>query len=423
MITPQHSSGNDDQTVVAVSPVPDISPVDTESPRVSLYSEEFAADPHGVYARMRAQFGPLARIELAPGVPATLVLGHREALRILNDPEHFPVDPRGWQHKVPGDSPILPLMQWYPNALRSDGDEHQRYRQAYVASIDGIDLYKLQSMVEQLAIPLINNFCENGSAELIGQYTFPLVFDVVNHVLGCPRELGQRVATGTALLFDTAEAAKGMEMLVTALLELIQLRRDDPGDDVTSRMVQHGAGFTDEEMMSQLVCLYGASIEPQQNLINNTLLAMLTDERSGGILGGALSTQEAIEEVLFNDPPVANFCTTYPKQPILIDNQWLPAHEPILVSLAGCNHDPALGGTDRNGNRAHLSWGAGQHSCPARSVAYVVAREAIDHLLDALPEMSLAEPLAQMSWRPGPFHRALAALPVTFPKSPRLPVR
>jgi hypothetical protein len=40
------------------------------------------------------------------------------------------------------------------------------------------------------------------------------------------------------------------------------------------------------------------------------------------------------------------------------------------------------------------------------------------HLLDALPEMDLAVAEEDLTWRPGPWHRALAALPVEFPPVP-----
>ncbi|MEV0709388.1 cytochrome P450 [Nocardia aurea] len=384
-----------------------------------MHTSEFAADPHAAYREMRRQYGSMAPVEVAPGVPATLVLGYQTALRVLNDPDHFPADPRGWQDSIPADSPVKPMMEWHPNALRNSGAAHTRYRQAYVGAIDGIDLHALHAKIETIAVPLINAFCTTGSADLVSQYAFPLVFEVLNQMVGCSPELGRRVATGMAMLFDTVEAARGMAMLSTALLELIALRRAEPGDDVTSRLAHHPAGLDDTEMLSQLISFYGAGIEPQQNLIANTLLLMVTDERFGGnVLGGALSTRDALDEVLFNDPPMANFCTTYPRQPILIDNTWLPAHQPVVISLSGCNNDPAIRGGDRTGNRAHLAWSAGPHACPAKSVAYMIVQDAIDQLLDALPELDLAVPADQLAWRPGPFHRALAALPVVFPPSP-----
>ncbi|MGV9616032.1 cytochrome P450 [Nocardia xishanensis] len=408
-------------TAPGVCPVQHGSPIGSDGPRIPLHGPEFAADPHGAYDGMRRQYGSVIPIELAPGVPATLIIGYNTALRILNDPDHFPADPRTWQKDIPADCPVKPMMEWYPNALRNAGAVHARYRQAYVASIDGIDLHALHATVEKIAIPLINSFCEAGSADLVTQYAFPLVFEVLNQMVGCSTELGQRVATGMAMLFDTVEAARGMEMLSAALMELIALRRAEPGDDVTSRLAHHPAKLDDEEMLCQLISFYGAGIEPQQNLITNTLLLMLTDDRFGGhVLGGSLSTRDALDEVLFNDPPMANFSITYPRQPILIDNTWLPAHQPVLISLAACNNDPAVRGGDRTGNRSHLAWGAGPHACPARSVAYLVVQDAIDQLLDALPELELAVPAAELGWRPGPFHRAMAALPVVFPPSPPL---
>jgi cytochrome P450 len=396
-------------------------PTGAVGPRYSIYSEEFANDPHRAYAAMRDRHGALVPIELAPGVPATLVIGYAAALRILNDPERFPADPRNWQNSIPADSPVRPMMEWNPTVLRSSGELHQRYRRAHVYALDGIDLYKLRQDVERIAIPLINLFCESGKADLVTQYAFPLVFEVLNRMVGCTPELGQRVADGVAALFEGIDAEWGMKHLAEALLELIVEKRACPGDDVASRLVHHSARLDDEEALFNLSTIYGAGVEPQQNLIVNTLLLMMTDERFGGsMLGGSLATRDALDEVLFNDPPLANFCTTYPRQPVLVEDTWLPADQPVLISLAACNNDPAIRGGEFAGNRSHLAWSIGPHACPARSPAYVVVEAAIDLLLDALPELELAVPVEELVWRPGPFHRALAALPVVFPPSPPL---
>ncbi|WP_372453209.1 cytochrome P450 [Nocardia nova] len=386
-----------------------------------LDTPAFVADPHRAYEAMRRRFGSMVPIELAPGVPATLVIGYHTALRILNDPDHFPADPRAWERTVPADCPVRPIMEWYPNVIRSAGSAHARYRQAFTAAFDRVDLHELHTTVEKIAIPLINEFCESGSADLVSQYAFPLAFEVLNRMVGCSADLGRRVATGMAAIFDTVNAAWGMDHMSQALMEQVQLRRAAPADDVTSHLAHHPAKLNDEEMVRNLIVFYGGGIEPQQNLISNTLLLMITDERFGGdILAGSLSTRDALDEVLFTDPPLANFCMTYPRQPILIDNTWLPANQPVVISLAACNNDPEIAGGDRTGNRSHLAWGAGPHACPARSVAYLVVQDAIDQLLDALPEIRLAVDPSEISWRPGPFHRSMTALPVTFPPSPRL---
>ncbi|MGQ4615239.1 cytochrome P450 [Nocardia sp. R7R-8] len=410
-------------TSVNGCPVSHGSPIDTSGPRYKLFTQEFAEDPHQAYREMRRQYGSLVPVELSPGVPATLVIGYHTALRILNDPDHFPADPRVWQKGITGECPILPMLEWRPNALRSAGPEHLRFRRANVAGLAGADLHALHGTVEQIAIPLINAFCEDGAADLISQYAFPLSFAVLNSMLGCTPDIGQRIATSMAALFEGVDADKSNAMLTEALFEIVRMKRADTGDDITSRLLRHEAGLDDAEMIHQLATLYGAGIEPMQNLIVNTLLLMLTDERfAGDFLGGSLSTRDALDEVLFNDPPMANFCVSYPRQPMLIDDVWLPAHQPVLISMAGCNNDPAIGVGQRTDSRAHLAWGAGPHACPAQSAAYLVVQDAIDQILDALPEMRLAVPPGQLNWRPGPFHRALVSLPVVFPKSPPLTV-
>ncbi|RJO76906.1 cytochrome P450 [Nocardia panacis] len=404
-------------------PVAPSSPFDTDVARVPLYTPEFAADPHTAYRGMRAHYGSLAPVELAPGVPATLVLGYHVAVQIFNDPDHFPADPRTWQRDIPPECPVLPMMQWRPNALRNAGPEHARYRQTNTAGFDGVDLFGLHGTIERLAIPLINDFCADGSADLVRQYAFPLAFAVLNAMLGCPDEIAARAAKGMAAIFEGVDAGPGNKMLVDALLELTLHKRAHPSEDVTTRMLRHPAALDDTEMVHQLATLYGAGIEPQQNLISNTLLLILTDERFGGsVLGGSLSTRDAVDEVLFNDPPMANFCISFPKQPVLIEGVWLPAHQPVVISMAACNTDPRIGTGAHAGNRAHLAWGAGPHICPASSMAYLIAQDAIDQLLDAIPELELAVRPEELAWRPGPFHRALTGLPVRFPASAPLPL-
>ncbi len=405
------------------APVPYGSPIGSDGPRIAMYTAEFAADPHGAYAEMRRRFGPMAPVDLAPGVPATLVIGYRTAVRILNDPEHFPADPRYWQRTAPADSPIMPMLEWRPNALRSAGNEHIRYRQANVAAIRAVDLYALHDTVERIAIPLINAFCASGSADLMAQYAFPLAFGAVNALLGCPAEIGQRIAAGMAAIFDGVDAEQGNRVLTEAILELVLGKRSRPGDDIVSRLAADPAELSDEEMIHQIVTLYGAGIEPAQNLIVNALRHMLVDSTlADGLHAGSLTTRDALDRVLYTDPPMANYCVSYPRQPMLIDGVWLPAHQPVVISMAACNNDPDIGAGRALHNRAHLSWGVGPHACPARPTAYLIAEDAIDQLLDALPDLRLGVAVDELAWRPGPFHRSLTALPVVFPPTAPLTV-
>jgi len=51
--------------------------------------------------------------------------------------------------------------------------------------------------------------------------------------------------------------------------------------------------------------------------------------------------------------------------------------------------------------------------------ALLIATEAIERLTQWLPDLRPLVPRERLDWRPGPFHRSLTALPVSFtPRSP-----
>ncbi|WP_433574749.1 cytochrome P450 [Nocardia brasiliensis] len=389
-----------------------------------LYSPSFAADPRSAYRDMRDRHGTLIPVEIAPGVPATLVTSYHAALQVFGDPVHFPADPRSWQARVAADCPALPLLEWRPDALRATGEEHVRYRQATIAGLDRIDPYTLRGTVERIAVSLINGFCESGSVDLLSHYAIPLTVEVFDGLFGFSPDIGKQAQTALSVLCNADEATaieRGNRMLVATMHEAVEAKRLIPAADLTSWLLEGPAALDETELVQQLAMLYATGTEPTWNLIANTLLLMLTDDRFGGELrGGVLSIRDAIDDVLFTDPPIANWCVSFPRQPQIIEDVLLPEHQPVLISLAACNNDPAVRG-DRTGNRSHLAWGAGAHQCPARSVATAIVQEALDQLLDALPDLELAVPVTELRWRPSPFHRGPVAVPTVFPPSQRLP--
>ncbi|HEY8481714.1 MAG TPA: cytochrome P450 [Spirillospora sp.] len=390
-----------------------------EPVRYPMYGPEFARDPHAVYARMRADgHGDFAPVELAPGVPATLVLGYETALEILRDPDRFPRCSEVWEERVGPECPVLPMMRSRPNALFTNGAVHARLRAVVVDSLNRLDPALLREDVIDAANRLIDGFAADGEADIRHQYTRTLPLLVFNEMFGCPPELGDRLVRGMSAMFDTVGATEGYKLLMEATFELVAHKRKKPGADVTTWMMQHPAQLDDLEMAHQLTMLVAAGTEPQQNLIANGILLLLSDDRFGGDLsGGSLPVEDALDEILWTDPPVTAYGTTFPRQDIEFNGYHLPAHQPILIGYAAANNDPSRPVGDRKGNRAHLSFAGGPHTCPAKGHARLIASAAIETLLDRLPEIELAVPVEELEWRPGPFHRALVSLPVVFPPS------
>ncbi|MEU6236671.1 cytochrome P450 [Kitasatospora sp. NPDC047058] len=386
--------------------------------RTPLYGDTFSADPGAVYDELRAH-GHVAPVELAPGVDATLVTSHEAALRVLQNPGLFARDSRRWaalnEGRVPLDSPVLPMMFYRPNCLFTDGTEHLRLRKAVTESLERLNDNRLNRHVERIAGYLIDQFSALGRADLLNDYAKLLPLLLFNQLFGCPADIGDRLTRSMSALFDGLDVMQANEELNACLMDLVALKRRQPGDDITSWLVQHPAGLRDEELKDQLVMLMGAGVEPERNLIGNALLLLL----SGGGAGYGLRIEDALDDVLWNNPPIANYATHFPMQDVEVAGYRLPADSPVVISFAAANSDPAL--TDARSTLskgAHLAWGAGPHACPAKSPAQLIALTAIECLLNALPDVTLAVPAESLEWRPGPFQRGLVSLPVRFSPAP-----
>ncbi|MEU8781228.1 cytochrome P450 [Streptomyces sp. NPDC048637] len=384
-----------------------------------LHGPEFAAAPDAFYEILRQQ-GPSAPVELAPGVEAELVTDYAAALHVLQNPDTFARDSRRWramnEGRVPLDSPVLPMMMYRPNCLFSDGAEHMRLRQSVTASLARVDTHRLSRHVDRVAAYLISQFSSRGRADLIADYAQLLPLLVFNDLFGCPAGIGDRLVFGISGIFDGVDAEKANEVLTEALLELVALKRRSPGEDITSWLMEHPSGLSDEEMVHQLVTLIAAGTEPTQNIISSALRLLLTDEKYAGDQNAAgLLVDDAINDVLWNSAPIANYGVHYPVHDVELGGVKLPAGDPVVISFAAANTDPNLStGRQMLSKRAHLAWGAGPHACPAKDPALLVSVLAIEKLLNTLPDIDLALPAESLTWRPGPFHRALEVLPARF---------
>jgi cytochrome P450 len=384
---------------------------------VPLFGPAFAADPHAVYARLRG-YGPVAPVLLADGVPAWLVTDYQAALTLLRDPVTWSRDPRAWQATVPADCPVLPMIGYRPNVLFSDGEEHARYRSVITDSLAMVDLGQLRAEVLRAADLLIARFGGVGEADLITQFTGPLSAMVFNRLFGFSDDYSPYLAAALAAMLEAAgpeqATAAGAAFLACAG-ELVEARNRVRGADLASWYLDHPAGLTVEEATQQVVLTLGAALEPTANLISNALSVLLGDHASySSLANGSLAARSAIDEVLRREPPMANYGAHYARQDVVFYGAYICPDEPVLISYAAANAGIAGGPAGSSGRGAHLAWSAGPHSCPAKQPAVLIAMTAVERLTNLLGDLRLAVPRAELPWRPGPFQRAPAHLPVRF---------
>ncbi|MFE3760707.1 cytochrome P450 [Streptomyces sp. NPDC059104] len=380
---------------------------------VQMYGPSFGADPDSHYAQLRP-YGPSAPVDIAPDVPAELVTSYDAALYVLQNPASFVRDSRRWnalaEGRVPADSPALPMMGYRPNALFSDGAAHARLRRAVTDSLATVNEHQLIRQTQQSANYLISQFSTDirGQAELMAEYAQPLPLLVFSELFGCPPEIGDRVIAGISGIFEGTPGAD--EVLGGALNELIALKRRRPRADLTTRLMEHSAQLSDEEVLHQLVTLLSGGTAPLAAAIGTSSALYLGEDWQIG-----LPVEDAVSQTLWNYAPIANYAAHYPTHDVELGDRLVRANDPVLISFAAANTDPKLTRhREQLSAKAHLAFGAGPHACPAKDPAFMIAVTAVETLLNQLPDVEMRVPFKALTWAPSPWIRSLVTLPIRF---------
>ncbi|MEU0923461.1 cytochrome P450 [Streptomyces malaysiensis] len=391
--------------------------------RVPLYGTALDGPLNELYERMRRDHGPVVPVEIAPRVEAWLVIGHRELLHLTRDEQYFSHDPRRWsplrQGRVAADSPLMPLVGWRPALLFADGAAHRRMRSAVADALARVDGHELIRTVRATAERLVAGFADRHAADLVESYARILPLQVVTELLGLDEENGaELVETLTTIVAPTVAATGANKRMGQILLELIATKKRRPGADLTSWLLEHPAGLSDEEVLHNLVVIIVAGNNTTVNWIASTLQILLTDPAFRSSLSrGHLTVDDALDLVLWRQPPTQNFPGRYATRDLRFGGQDIRAGDMLILGLAGASADPEVLPEDGRpvvGNRSYLAFGAGPHSCPARDPARLITRTAVDTLRHRLPDMEIAVPEELLPWITSPWSKGLAKLPVRF---------
>lgn len=395
---------------------------------VPLSGTAFLAESVLDYRELRREHGAVVPVVLDGGVPAWLVIDYQELHQVTGDPLLFSRDFALWNqwHSLPEDWPLLPMIlrQFPPNP--AEGGRHIIERKAMLNSALGeVDLFRLRRDTEYFADELINAVCGSGKADLVTDYATLLPMRVLAVLYGFPEEDGPALVNALNDMVDgNVRAADGMRHLATATAELVAAQRRCPGDNLVGRMLSADSGFTDESVMQDLLEIAAAAHQPVADWISHSIRLMLTDERfAASLFGGRNSIAEAMNEVLWEETPVQIISGRWASRDTLLADRHIRAGDLLLLGFQAANNDPYVRthhAAPTGGNHAHFAFGHGEHRCPfpAQEMAEVMARTAIEVVLDRLPDIDLAVPAESLTRRPSPWLRGLTSLPVVFTPSP-----
>ncbi|MBB1256649.1 cytochrome P450 [Streptomyces sp. OF3] len=360
---------------------------------------------------------------LLPGdIRAWLVLDYHTNLTVMRTPSVYSSDSRHWSVTLPPDSPLVPITTWQPLVAFVDGQEHGRLRGAITGALDR---YKgagrgVRRYVHRYMSTLVDGFQTQGRCDLVPDLAEKLSILVLARLFGlAEREALPLGAAIRDMVQGSATAVRSNEYVTGVMANLVREKRATPGEDIASWLLQDEAALDDVEVMEHLRHALVSSHEKTTNFIANTLKAILTERAFHATLtSGQMTLPDALEEVLWNDPPLTTVPTRWATNDTVLAGRHISRGDMVMLGLAAGNSDPAIRATEtpvRN-NRAHLSFGHGPHECPGQHLGRAIAEAAVDALLTMLPDVQL-DAGAELPVTASLVSNRLNSLPVTF--SPR----
>ena len=368
-------------------------------------------DIHAEVAVLRAQ-GPAAQIELPGGVLAWTVTSYEAAKLVLSDPRVAKNPRTSWPAHIQGEIPEdWPLNSWVAmdNMTTRDGTEHSRLRKLVAPAFTLRRTEAMRPNVEKTVNDLLNELAatpQGQPVDLKRNFAYQLPARIICDLFGVPQENRAAVLRGGEVATDSSvtpeEAQANVEHWTNALAQLLESKRLDPADDLTTMLVQtvgeDGSPLSMSEMIGTLFLVLGAGSETVMNLVTSAVRELLLHPRQRALLeAGEVTWSDVIEETLRREAPIAQLPLRFALEDIdLGEGVVIPKGAPILMGFAAVGRDPALHGDTAGefdltrANKEHLSFGFGAHFCLGAPLARLEAGIALPALFDRFPGITLA---------------------------------
>ena len=393
-------------------------------------SPDYIRDPYPFYERLR-NTDPVHLTEHR----SYLASRHAEASLVLRD-KRFGKDfvertVRRYGPKIIEEPVFRSMSHWM---LQQDPPDHTRLRGLVVKAFTARRVEDMRPRIQQVVDQTIDAVIDSGHMDLIEDFAFRLPVNIICDMLGIPEEHreafykgardGGRILEPVPMTQEEiAQANAGNAMARMYFEQLFELRRREPGDDLTTQLVQaeeDGSKLTNEELTANIILLFGAGHETTVNLIGNGLLALHRNPDQLALLKSNPSLiTNAIEEFLRYDSSVQLTGRVALQDIPDLGGKKIPKGETVLCLLGSANRDPAAyhDHPDRlditRPNIRPLSFGGGIHHCLGAQLARIEAEIAISTLLRRLPELRLDD-ADNPEWRPTFVLRGLKRLPASW---------
>ncbi|MEM1332157.1 MAG: cytochrome P450 [Actinomycetota bacterium] len=333
-------------------------------------------------------------------------------------------------------------LEFFGSFINMDNPRHMRQRAIVSRSFTPRDLEKMVQSVEAIVSEVIDDFCEDGEADLVEVMSQPFPLLVICDMMGIPRSEFQTVLDATNVILgggdpefvgedDPLGALLGAGMELTALMnEVSAARKLHPTDDLTSKLVHtdlDGDTLAPEEVAPFFILLAVAGNDTTRTALSHgmNLLSQFPEQRAIWQRDVDAVTTTAVEEIVRYSAPV-----TFMRRTVTTDTE-LSGHtfvegDKVVMLYGAANRDPLVFDdpevfdVQRNPN-PHLGFGGpGPHFCLGANLARRELAVAFRQLFERLPDIEVAGDAVPLDVRGLPLVSGIKRLPVRFAPAARL---
>ncbi len=297
--------------------------------------------------------------------------------------------------------------------LALEPPEHTRLRKLVNQAFVNRQVNLMSEGIHSLANACLAKVAEQGHFDVLTNYATPIPLNVITRLLGIPESAGAkliewshamvRVYTMTQTHDEELTANKAAADFQTFLRDILEQKRNVPGDDLLSQLLIQQASETtllDEEIICVAILLLNAGHEATVHQLGNAVLTLLNhypiDKRSElmDILDDDTRSDALVVECLRFAAPLHLF-TRYAQVDIqLTESVHLKAGDQVGLLLAAANRCPvrfenANQFNPMRSDAGHLSLGAGIHFCVGAHLAKLELRIALQALFKRFPNLRL----------------------------------
>jgi cytochrome P450 len=312
-----------------------------------------------------------------------------------------------------------------PTILGMHGKEHHDHRSLVSKAFKQSALNKWEpEVIDPICDQLVDEFKNDGGADLVKALTFEFPTRVTAALLGLPQEdleMFRRLSLQLISITEDIEAGLTASVeLGTYFQEQVDQRRSTMTDDVIGDLVAaeiDGEKLTDDAIISFLRLLLPAGLETTYRSSGNLLQLLLTHPDQLQALQQDRSLMSAaIEEGIRYETPLVLVMRNTTRD-VEMHGTTVPKGAQVNLCMGSANRDehrwehPDAFDIHRP-RRAHISFAGGIHSCLGMHLARVETKAMLNSLFDRVTDLQL---IADVDTKiVGMPFRSPKHLPVTF---------